>query len=198
MLDVIQEADLVRRVTKKVYWDSKFVRLRTQIEEEDLIQMVFLKLLHRDNFKKYSDAFSLTGFLYRVANGCAISYATKSENLREWTVLDKPMREDEKKTLVDYFSSGMPHIDLDSEGRIERISKRLKSKVHNNLVIRKDGIDIPFTVRGLFLVFIENKCSKKELMSYVLNVKTSSVVTQATFDKFWKAINKAVDKELED
>lgn len=197
MLDVMQEADLIRRVTKKVYWDSKFVRLRTQIEEEDLIQMVFLKLLHRENYKKYSDAFSLVGFLYRVANGCAVSYATKVENLREWTVLDKPMCEDEKRTLKDCLVIDTPYMDLDSSGRVDRIVNKLHHKVHSHLVIRNDETDIPFSLENLFRFFVKYKYSKRELITHVINVKTKSQVTQATFDKFWKAILKAIKKELE-
>ena len=197
MLDVMQEAELIRRVTKKVYWNSRYIRLRTQIDEEDLVQMVFLKLLHRDNYKKYSDKYPKAGFIYRVANGCAISFANKRSNIREWTILDQPRDNDEdSRTILDSLVSDTPHIDFDTRARINRISASMDPSVNKSVVIRYNDEDIPFSIDALFDFFIDTQLSKKEISSYVINLKTNSPVSQTTFDKWWKSLERTVKTEL--
>ena len=197
MLDVMQEADLIRRVTKKVYWNSRYTRLRTQIDEEDLIQMVFLKLLHRDNYKKYSDKYPLVGFLYRVANGCAISFANKAANIREWTILDQPTDdENDARTLMDALVSDVPEYDLDTQTRIDQVSSSMDDEVNPRVVIRFRDEDIPFSIANFFDFFIETKYNREELHKHVINLKTNRPVTQSTFDKWWKDMSCTAKKEL--
>lgn len=197
MLDVMQEAELIRRVTKKVYWNSRYTRLRTQIDEEDLVQMVFLKLLHRDNYKKYSDKYPLVGFLYRVANGCAISYANKASNIREWTILDQPTDdENDARTLMDAMVSETPVYDLDTQYRINRVSANMDAEVNPRVVIRYGDEDRPFSLEAFFDFFIETKYNREELHKHVINLKTNRPVTQSTFDKWWKDLVKSANQEL--
>lgn len=193
----MQEADLIRRVTKKVYWNSRYTRLRTQIDEEDLIQMVFLKLLHRDNYKKYSDKYPLVGFLYRVANGCAISFANKAANIREWTILDQPTDdENDARTLMDALVSDVPEYDLDTQTRIDQVSSSMDDEVNPRVVIRFRDEDIPFSIANFFDFFIETKYNREELHKHVINLKTNRPVTQSTFDKWWKDMSCTAKKEL--
>ena len=199
MLDVLQEANLIRKVTKKVYWNSKFVRLRSQIDEDDLIQMVFCKLLYRDNYKKYSDDYSLVGFIYRVANGCAISYATKRCNIQEWTVLDQPMDDsDESKVLRDYLTSYTPTMDLnlDLQARIKKVSESLNSRKIEDMIIRYEDEDTPLSLRSLFNFFIDTKLTREEMRNHIINKKTRIPVTMMTFNKWWKKIVKTAETVL--
>lgn len=197
MLDVMQEAELIRRVTRKVYWNSRYVRLRTQIDEEDLIQMVFLKLLHRENYKKYSDKYPLVGFIYRVANGCAISYANKASNVHEWTILDQPRNEDDdSRTILDALVSDKGEIDLDTQARISFISEHLCTEPKKKMMLRNNDGDYPLSTYSLFKFFITTKYNKKELHKHIINTRTNMPVTQITFDKIWKALERSVTNSL--
>lgn len=197
MLDVLQEASLIRKVTKKVYWNSRFVRLRSQIDEEDLIQMVFYKLLYRENYKKYSDSYSLVGFIYRVANGCAISYATKRCNIQEWTVLDQPMDDsDDSKVLRDYLTSYTPEIDLDLQARVNKVSASMDSSELENIVIRYDDVDKKFSLEALFDFFLETRYTREEMRQHIINKKTKVPVTMMTFNKWWKKMVKTAEDAL--
>ncbi len=199
MLDVMQEADLIRRVARKVYWNSRYARLRTQIDEEDLIQMVFLKLLHRDNYKKYSDKYPKVGFIYRVANGCAISFANKCSNIREWTVLDQPRdSDDDSRTILEILSTetDVQHLDLDMQYRINRLSASMDPEVNQQIVIRHNDVDTPFSIEALFDFFIKTHYSRKEIMPCIINLKTNAPVTQSTFDKWWKILENTAKQEL--
>lgn len=197
MLDVLQEANLIRKVTKKVYWNSRFVRLRSQIDEEDLIQMVFYKLLYRENYKKYSDDYSLVGFIYRVANGCAISYATKRCNIQEWTVLDQPMDDsDDSKVLRDYLTSYTPEIDLDLQARVNKVAASMDSNELENIVIRYDDVDTKFSLEALFDFFMETRYTREEMRQHVINKKTKVPVTMMTFNKWWKKMVSTAEKAL--
>lgn len=197
MLDILQEASLIRRVTRKVYWNSRFARLRTQLDEEDLVQMVFLKLLHRDNYLKYSEDYPLVGFIYRVANGCAISYANKASIAREYVILDQPRDDSEdSRTIMDMLVSENPHIDLDTQVRINRIAANMSPKENHNFIIRyKDNVK-PFSIENLFDLFIETKYTREELRKCVINKKSNTIATQTTFDKFWKMMEKSAMVEL--
>lgn len=197
MLDVMQEADLIRRVTRKVYWNSRYARLRTQIDEEDLIQMVFLKLLNRDNYKRYSESYSLVGFLYRVANGCAISFSNKSSNIREWTILDQPTDdENDARTMMDALISDNFNVDLDTQFRLNRVSASMDPEVNPRVVIRYRDEDRPFSIEALFDFFIETKYNREEMQKHIINVRTNTPVTQSTFDKWWKVLEKSAKQEL--
>ena len=197
MLDVMQEADLIRRVTRKVYWNSRYARLRTQIDEEDLVQMVFLKLLNRDNYKRYSENYSLVGFLYRVANGCAYSFSTKSSNIREWTILDQPIDdENDSRTMMDALVYDTFNVDLDSQYRINRVSANMNPEVNPRVVIRYKEKDRPFSIEALFDFFVETKFNREEMLKHVINLRTNSPVTQSTFDKWWKDLEKSAKQEL--
>lgn len=197
MLDVVHEANLIRKVTKKVYWNSKFVRLRSQIDEEDLVQMVFYKLLYRENYKKYSDSYSLVSFIYRVANGCAISYATKRCNIQEWTVLDQPMDDsDDSKVLRDYLTSYTPNIDLDLQLRINKVAASMDSRELENVVIRYDDVDTKFSLEALFDFFIETQYTREEMRQHIINKKTKMPITTMTFNKWWKKMVSIAEKAL--
>ncbi len=199
MLDVLQEASLIRKVTKKVYWNSKFVRLRSQIDEDDLIQMVFYKLLYRENYKKYSEDYSLVGFIYRVANGCAISYATKRCNIQEWTVLDQPMDDsDDSKLLRDYLTSYTPdmEVSLDLQSRIKKVSDHLSSRCIEDMVIRYEDVDTPLSIRSLFKFFIDTKLTRDEMRKHIINKRTRIPVTMMTFSKWWKKIVSVAESVL--
>ena len=198
MLDVVQEAGLIRKVTKKVYWNSRFVRLRTQIEEEDLIQMVFYKLLYRENYKKYSDAYSLVGFIYRVANGCAISYANKKSNFNEWTIVDQPMDSDsdDSKALRDYLISDNTEIDLDTQVRINKVSANMDPREIEHVVIRYNDEEIPFSIESFFDFFLQTGFTRKEMRDHIINKRTNKPVTPMTFDKWWKRLVKSAEEAL--
>lgn len=199
MLDLVQEASLIRRVSRKVYWNSRYARLRTQIDEDDLIQMVFLKLLHRDNYKKYSDKYPKAGFIYRVANGCAIAFANKKFNLKEWTVLDQPKDSEDERTLMDILASTeaeVQHIDIDRQLRLNRVAASMNPKINKHVVIRHNDEDIPFSIEAFFDFFINTHYSKREMMPCIINVKTNTPVTQTTFDKWWGILEKTAQKEL--
>ena len=198
MLDVMQEADLIRRVARKVYWNSRYARLRTQIDEEDLIQMVFLKLLYRDNYKRYSENYPLVGFIYRVANGCAISFANKRTNLSEWTILDQPTNEEnESRTLLDSLAYDTISLDLDVQSRINRIAANMDPEVNPRVVIRYKDKDIPFSIESLFDFFLETQYTREEMNRHVINLRTNTPVTQSTFDKWWKELVRSAKQELE-
>lgn len=197
MLDIIREAGLIRKVARKVYWNTRYARLRTQIDEEDLVQMVFLKLLYRDNYKRYSDNYPLVGFIYRVANGCAISFSNKRSNICEWTVLDQPLSEDnESQTIMDTLVSEIPNIDLDTQYRINRVSASMNPDVNPRVVIRYKDEDKPFSIEALFDFFMETKFSREEMIQHIINLKTNVPVTQSTFDKWWKELEKSANQEL--
>ena len=198
MIDLMQDADLIRRVTKKVYWNSRFARLRTQIDEEDLIQMVFLKLLNRDNYKRYSEDYSLVGFLYRVANGCAISFSNKASNIREWSILDQPTDdENESRVMLDTLVSDNFTYSFDVQNRINCISSCMDDEPNNKIVIRYNDEDKPFSLEALFKFFVETKYNRKEIHRHLINLKTNTPVTQSTFDKWWKDLENITLRELE-
>lgn len=201
MLDVVQEAGLIRKVTKKVYWNSRFVRLRTQIEEEDLIQMVFCKLLYRENYKIYSDNYSLVGFIYRVANGCAISCANKRSNFNEWTILDQPLDDSEdSKALIDYLTSENPNseldVDLDTRVRINKVAANMDPTEIESVIIRYKDEEHLFSIEGLFDLFIHTGFTKEELRSHVINKRTRKPVTISTFNKWWRALVASAEEAL--
>lgn len=197
MLDVVQEASLIRKVTKRVYWNSRFVRLRSQIEEEDLVQMVFCKLLSRDNYKRYSESYSLVGFIYRVANGCAISYANKKSNFNEWTILDQPVDDsDDSKALMDYLTSYNPNIDLDTQSRINKVSANMDPTEIESVVIRYKDIDKIFSIEALFDFFLNTGFTREEMRSHVINKRTNQPVTVSTFDKWWKTLVSSAEEAL--
>lgn len=200
MLDVLQESDLIRRVTRKVYWNSRYARLRTQIEEDDLVQIVFLKLLSNDNYKRYSEDYSLKGFIWRVANGCAITCSNKRSNLREWTVLEQPKSRDDESSvsLLDLLVSDTPKVEvsLDQQFRINRVAASMNPAINPNFIIRYNDEDIPFSMEHLFDFFMETQFSREEMRSHIINLKTNSLVTHTTFDKWWNRLVKTAMKEL--
>ena len=197
MLDVVQEASLIRRVTRKVYWNSRFARLRSQIEEEDLIQMVFYKLLSRDNYKRYSENYSLVGFIYRVANGCAISYANKKSNISEWTILDQPVDDSEdSKAMLDYLSSYRDDLDLDVNYRINKVAANMDSTELDTVLIRYKDVDRKFSIEALFDFFMETRFTREEMRRHIINKRTNSPVTLSTFDKWWKELVNSAEEAL--
>lgn len=200
MLDIVRNASLVRRVTKEVYCNSKFARLRTQIEEEDLVQIVFLKLIDRDNYKLYKEGTSLYRFLYMVANGCAIQFSKKRSNMYESAVLDFPKDTgDDKKSIPNIVST----YDLKSSLDTKYLIKYLKSKLdkidntnHSHIVIRSNTCDIPFSLGSFFEYFLQTKFNKQELRKHIINNLTNIPVSYVAFDKWWNTMESEVTKEL--
>ena len=154
-------------------------------------------MLYRDNYKRYSEQYSLVGFLYRVANGCAISYSNKCSNIKEWTVLDQSVdSEDSSRTLMDMLDYYTPNMDLDAQNRINRISANMDPDINPRVVIRYNDEDKPFSIENLFDFFVETKYSREELQRHIINIKTNTPVTQSTFDKWWKDMEKSAKQEL--
>lgn len=208
MIDLVQDATLIRNVTKKVYRNSRYFQLRTQISEEDLIQMVFLKLLSRDNYKRYSEEYSLIGFLYRVANGCAINASKKNSVQREITLLDAPIDSEDNSTLSDmvtdscriYECSDSTDEDMlnmmDIQANIDLIRQYMPNEESSNVIIRKDDVDTPFTLRAMFDLFIEGKMSKEEIHKYIININSGKPVIKLTFRKMWNRMLKSARNTL--
>lgn len=193
MIDVVQDAVVIRNVTRKVYWNSRFYALRNSITEEDLIQMVYLKLLQRDNCARYSEEYSLVSFLYRVANGCAINYSKKSMVQKESTVLDddepnqfitvpsaKSLTDD--PTLRDLMKS------LEVKERVDAIRQYMSKDIHVSLLLRYNGQDTPFTMLNMFNLFFENRLSRKEMRQCIISKKTDAPVLKITFRKLWESM----------
>lgn len=196
MLDIVQESGLIKRVVKRVYYSSRYKRLRTQIEEEDLLQMVFLKLLHRDNYKLYSENYPLVGFIYRVANGCAISFSRRKSTQHEYTILDKPTSEEESATLMDFLTSECPNIDMDTQFRLNKVSASMDSSIIPQVVIRYKGEEKPFSIENLFDFFISTLLMKSEIHKYVINKRTNQPVSNITFSKWWSILMDTANREL--
>lgn len=193
MIDVVQDAVVIRNVTRKVYWNSRFYALRNSITEEDLIQMVYLKLLSRDNCARYSEEYSLVSFLYRVANGCAINYSKKNMVQKESTVLD----DDEPNPFISVPSSKSLTDDptlrdlmksLEVKERVDTIRKYMSNVNHSSLILRYNGQDIPFTMLNMFNLFFENRLSRKEMKQCIISKKTNAPVLKITFKKLWDSM----------
>ena len=196
MLDIVREASLIRKVVHRVYWNTRYKHLRAQIEEEDLLQMTFLKLLHRDNYKKYSDSYSLSAFLYLVAHGCAISYSRKKSVHSEMAILDGTLSDEDSATLLEVMKTETPNIDMDVQYRINRLSASMDSKVIPSIVIRYKDREIPFSLENLFDFFLETLMVKGEIHRFVINKDTNKPVSDMSFNRWWTRLLETANKEL--
>lgn len=188
MLDIVRESKLIRRITKRVYYSTRFSRMRQAIEEEDLYQMVMLKLLHRENYKIYSDKYSLPGFIYRVANGVAITFNSSRQNTNEITLLDSPVDTDgnPNQLLSELtYDSDYDEIALDVEKRIVAIKEGMDPSIICDLEIRNEGKATPFSLREMFKYFVSQKCTKNEMRKHIVYRYNKAQVPNYVFDNYW-------------
>jgi len=199
MIDFLQDAKIIRNTVNKVYWESKFARLRTLIEEDDLLQMTYLKLLHRDNYKKYSPKYSKVTFIYNVSKRVAISYSSKKYNLKEYTILNKPITEDKKNTPMMFLKTLTTELKtdkLDFYPRLLRISANMPERESHYMAIRYKNKLTPFSISRMFDLFIHLKCQKYELMKYIINTKSNSPVSSTAFRYLWDEMYSCAVQEL--
>lgn len=204
MLDLVQDADLIRRVTKHVYHGSKFTRFRTltMYEEDDLVQMVYLKLLHNDNYKKYekySYKYTKSSFIYHVAKNLAMTYSMDKHNYMEETILDapSPTSSDHKSWVYSKYLTTEINIDkFDTYVRIANISSHLSNDESAKLFIRYKNKVVPFSINKMFQLFIHLKCKKSELNQYIINKKSNTPVSRMGFHNLWDNMVSTIEKEL--
>lgn len=200
MLDLMQDAELIRKVTKKVYWESRFVCLRHYMEEEDLLQVVFLKLIKNDNYKKYTPQYSKVTFLNCVATNCAITCLKKSYIGVELSVMDKSVTETKdtkscsyKNSLITEFKTDL----LDVYPRLVRISANMPEKESHHLAIRYNNKLYPFSISRMFDLFLHLKCQKSELKRYIINIKSNAPVSKVALNAMWNEMYSCAVQELE-
>lgn len=206
MLNVEKEYAMIQSIASKVYWDSRFTKLRRRIDEEDLQQMVCLKLYHRDLYKVYSDQYSLKGFIFRVAIHCAINYSSLKSTQSEFTTLDDPLSDDTATTRSEMLTyedtTGVPDLELlpttyTVETNISYL-ERFFSDTDNErqTVILADGTEVFFSLRRFFRLFLETRASKSSMKLRVLNTITRQPIAQVTFDKAWKELVTTISEEI--
>ena len=199
MIDFLQDAKIIRRTVNKVYYESKFARLRSLIEEEDLLQMTYLKLLHRDNYKKYSSKYSKVTFIYNVSKRVALTYSTKLSNIKEYTILNKPMTEDKKSTPMMFLKNLTTELKtdvLDIYPRLLRVSANMPEEESHYMAIRYKNKLTPFSISKMFDLFVHLKCQKYELMDYIINTKSNSPVSHTAFHYLWDKMYSCAVQEL--
>ena len=213
MLDVVQNYSLIKQITCKVYYGSRFSLLRTRIEPEDLEQMVFLKLYHNDLYKVYSDEYSLKNFIYRVAKHCAINYSSSKSTQSERSVLDSPISSDCERSMLDFIDSNSintstynndPNYSVNNfsscefnvNDTVEFIASKLDSTINPRQIIVIDGEETPFSMENLFRLFVKTQGTKSEFKSYILNSHTRKPIAQVTIDAIWKRMMSEVEELL--
>lgn len=200
MLDLMQDAELIRKVTKKVYWESRFVCLRYYAEENDLIQMVFLKLIKNDNYKKYTPQYSKVTFIHCVATNCAISFLKKGYIGKEFSVIDNSVTETKDNKSCSYKNSLTTELStdlLDVYPKLVRISANMSEKESHHLAIRYNNKLYPFSISRMFDLFLHLKCRKNELKRYIINIKSNAPVSKVALNAMWNEMCSCAVQELE-
>lgn len=213
MLDVLQNYELIKKISEKVYYGSKFALLRSRIDPEDLEQMVFLKLYHNDLYKVYSDEYSLKNFIYRVATHCAINYSALKSTQSERVILDAPLNSDCEHSMLDFIDSDSVNTltytnspaysvnefsscELNVSDTVEFIASHMDSTVNSRQVIVINGEETQFSMENLFRLFVKLQGTKSEFKSYILNSHTRKPIAQVTMDALWKRLMSEVEELL--
>lgn len=199
MLDLMQDAALIRKVTKLIYWKPKFIRMRYLLEEDDFLQMVYQKLLLNDNYKKYSDKYSKNTFLFHVVKNVAVTYIQQKKNHLEFTILDSPhlKNSDNQSVLFSKYLTTEINTDiLDTKQRIKRISASMPEKESHYLYIRYNNKLIPFSISRMFDLFVHLRCTKAEMKRYIINGTSNAPISRMGFNPLWDNMISCIEKEL--
>lgn len=187
--------DLVSSIVKNFYYDPRYSRLRNIYCADDFLQEVWLKLLHRDNYKKFRGKYRVTTFIFILCRSVAFN-TMKKKSSGEVPVLDA--KNDEGLSMADLLVDLSEVKDRDEvKARLRRIMISLPEVGSDRLSIVCDDGEVPFTVESLFALYLRTKETRSELRRRVFNKNTGAVVSGTTFNRFFKMIESCIYQDLE-
>lgn len=192
MIDLMQTLPMIHSIARTIYSKPSYVKLRSMYELEDFQQSVWEKLLHRDNYMRYSEEYKLSSFIYTVCKSVAIQKMTKKYN--EFVILDAPNADG--LAMLDLVAAEELGVDPDMSVRISKILISLPEEVNPRVYLQFPDGEQDFSIENLFRLYLSCLASKEELCLKVINKSTSKPVTRQTFNKWYDKMVEVAQLEL--
>lgn len=211
MLDVLAHRSLIKAAAAYTYSNSRYKLLRDKVTVEDLEQLMYVRLYTNGLYKVYDPQYSLKGFIYRIANHCAMNASALRNTQCEAATLQQPLGADTSATLLDTVDATCWEDDADTyseeeylqqlpstaESITEYIAERLSTYEPQNFLLEvAEGEYVPYSQRALFLLFATQRYEKAEIKHKMVNAKTKKAVAHVTFNPLWQELLEDVEDIL--
>lgn len=187
--------DVLRRKASSIYYKPAQTRLRSRMTFEDFYQSCAYKVMLNDGILRFDANYKLEPAMHcwLLRNAMWMSYK-KAGHEDDMVILDAPVGHGtsgktagERTTMLDLISAaGIDPSCIDYKERVSLILSKMSKEASDFIVLKAGNTQIPMSEYNIAKLFIIHHLGKKELSRIMYNTKTSKLVSNQIFNKFYK------------